>query len=329
MLSWFILGHIGATVFAFSLYNIYLKEYPKRLVLLFWVEIVTYSCFAFIFFVKKYLFEHDVAALEKLMFDFTYTNAPLYFLMALSFVGSLILLHFLLKDFDISLVTPLSQISLLFTTIGYILLGDPFNPLVLLSVCIIFLGALISSLSKIAWPNPFSEFKNLSIPLISWTVVYALLITTTALITYQVIQITPQTEIIQSWLSNSVKVLHSFPFHFYNPFYFNVGVRFFIMFFFILAFFFFDEHSFKDPFTVIKKDFWLIIKISIIYFISAYCYQYAYAMISDKNILGALNKLAIPTILVLSMYLLGEKPTPPKIIGSLVIVGGGLLVLLI
>ena len=324
-----VLACILGTVLTFSFYNIFIKQFPKRMILLFWVEIITYICFASLFLAQKYIFDYDVSAMEDLIYDFTYTNAPFYILMALAFVGSLLFLDYLLKHFEISLITPLSQVSLLFIAAGYLLMGDPLNWIVILSVIIVFVGAIISSFKKFYFPNPLIEFKNLSWKLIKGTLFYSLLLTITAIITYLVTQQTDQTRAIMEWTKHSFKYLHPFPFQFYTPFYFNLGIRFFIMLFFIISFFFVEEKHIKEPFISLKKHFWFILKTGFVYFLSVYTYQHAYMYIADKNVLGAMSKLAIPTILVLSMIHVKEKITAPKVVGSILILLGSSIALMI
>ena len=324
-----VLGTTAATILTFSFYSIFLKLYPKKMILLFWVEIITYLCFAGLFLFYQIVLEHDMSAFEELIYDYTYTNLPMYALMAMCFVGFLLVLNYLLDHFDVSLITPLTQISLLFTVVGYFALGEQFSYIVLASVLVIFLGAILSSLKKFSWPNPFIEFKNISMSLIAFTVIYALLVTATNLVTHQVTRITPQTLSIIHWIKYAIKSFHVFPFRFYNPFFFNLGVRFFIMIFFIITFFITEEKHIKAPFIAIKKDFWFILKTSLCYFIFSYTYYYSYMHISNANILEALNKLTIPTILVMGNLMLGEKITAPRVVGSIVIFLGGVIILFI
>ncbi|MBT3455832.1 EamA family transporter [bacterium] len=320
---------IVVTVVTFALYNIFIKQYSKRLILLFWVEIITYLGFTSIYLFQKVILEKDMTPFEELIYDFTYTNAPFYLLLAICFVGSLLLLDYLLKEFEISLIAPLSQISLLFIAVGNIVLGDPFSPIVMACVFIVFLGALVSSLNKITLPNPFAEFKNISPKLAIGVLQYSSLLTAIAMIAYQVTQITEQTKLIKEWATSIFKPLHAFPFHFYHPFYFNIGIRFFIMICFIFSFYVIEKRKFSEPFVALKEDFWFILKTGLTFFVSVYTYFYAYMNVADKNILGAMNKLAIPTILIFGYYLLNEKIKLPKVLGSALIVGGSLLVLFV
>ena len=310
---------IFLTVITTAFYNIFLKQYKDRLVLLFWVEIFTYIWYLLALFFKKHILGHDTSDTHKMIFDLTYTNLPLYLLMALCFVSSLIFLNHLLKKYEISLVIPLSQISLLIAASGYILLGDPFQPAVLIGICIICFGAFLSSLTRFS----LKDLNKISGKLILDMFLYATLVALTLIITYQTTQQTHQTQMIQQWFADSFKSLHTFHFYFYNPFYFNIGVRFFIMLFFIIAFYVFEKKTFKEPFIGLKKHPWFIIKTSLVYFASLISYYYAYNEMINKNILSGLFKLTIPTILILSILIIKEKAHLPKIIGAIIIVLGG------
>ena len=79
----------------------------------------------------------------------------------------------------------------------------------------------------------------------------------------------------------------------------------------------------------IKKDFWFILKTSLCYFLFSYTYYYSYMYISNANVLEAINKLTIPTILVLGNLMIGEKITAPKIVGSIIIFLGGAIILFV
>ena len=72
-----------------------------------------------------------------------------------------------------------------------------------------------------------------------------------------------------------------------------------------------------------------ILKTSLCYFIFSYTYYYSYMNISNANILEALNKLTIPAILVLGNLMLAEKITAPRVVGSIVIFVGGMVILFI
>ena len=148
------------------------------------------------------------------------------------------------------------------------------------------------------------------------------------LITFLCTHKTATTIGIFSWLTITFKNIYDVPFSFHHPFYYTVGVRFFITVIFLLYLFMYKKYRTEiitHPFTNGKYT----LTVSAIFLMAIVSYQMAYQEIPDKNILVALRKLTIPTILAISYYTLGEKITKPKIIGCVIIVIGGMLSLLI
>jgi hypothetical protein len=71
--------------------------------------------------------QHDISAIHELIFNYTYGDLPLYIIIALSFMSSMIISEKLLDGSDLSLVIPLSRFGILLASAGYIALGDPFE----------------------------------------------------------------------------------------------------------------------------------------------------------------------------------------------------------
>ena len=312
------------SIVTYSTYMVVLKPVKNRMITLFWINCFAYLGYVSIYFVRKLHFEHDVRALEQLLFTVTLSNVPLYILMACFFVGSFVLLSYLMDHFEISLITPVTEISILFTTIGYLLLGNPFSWIVILSVSIIFIGALISGMETFSLTNPFKDLKRIPQKLIIGGTAQAFLESGAMLITFLCTHQTDINKEIFKLLTITFKNIYDVPFSFHQPFYYNVGVRFFIALVFLLYLLFYEKHRAQIVTHLFENGRETII-ISTIFLISIVSYQTAYQDITDKNVLVALRKLTIPTILCISYYLLNEQITRPKLIGCIIIVLGGML----
>lgn len=316
------------SIAAYSLYMVALKPVKERMLTLFWINTFGYLGYIVIYFVRKLHFEHDVRALEQLLFTVTLSNIPLYILMACLFVGSFVLLSYLMDHFEISLITPVTEISILFTTVGYLVLGNPFSWVVLMGVSIIFIGAIISGMKTVSLANPFKDLALIPRMLVIGGGLQALFESGADLITFLCTNQTIVNKEIFSFLNNTFKYVYDVPFSFHQPFYYNVGVRFFITMVFLLYLLVHKKYRteiFTHPFKHGRET----LTISVIFLIAIVAYQTAYQDMPDKNVLTALRKLTIPTILFISYYTLGEKITPPKIIGCVIIVAGGMMSLLV
>lgn len=316
------------SIIAYSTYMVSLKPVKERMLTLFWINTFGYLGYVLIYFVRKLHFEHDVRALEQLLFDVTLSNVPLYILMACFFVGSFVLLSYLMDHFEISLITPVTEISILFSTIGYLILGNPFSWVVLIGVSIIFVGAIISGMKTVSLPNPFKDLTLIPRMLVIGGCLQALFESGADLITFLCTTQTAINKEIFSFLNTTFQYVYDVPFSFHHPFYYNVGVRFFITLIFLLYLLIHKKYR-TEIFTHPFKNGRQTLTISIIFIIAIVSYQNAYQDMPDKNVLTALRKLTIPTILLISYYTLGEKITRPKIIGCIIIVAGGMMSLLV
>lgn len=316
------------SILAYSIYMVALKPVKHRMISLFWINTFGYLGYVVIYFIRKLHFEHDVRALEQLLFTFTLSNVPLYILMACFFVGSFVLLSYLMDHFEISLITPVTEISILFTTVGYLALGNPFSWLVLMSVTVIFIGAIISGMQTVSLANPFKDLAKIPRALVMGGALQAVFESGAMLITFLCTQQTAVTQEIFKILNITFKHICDVPFSFHQPFYYNVGVRFFITLGFLLYLLVHKKYRTEiitHPFENSRET----LTISVIFLISIVAYQTSYQDMPDKNVLVALRKLTIPTILFISYYLLGEKITLPKIIGCTIIVAGGMVSLFV
>ncbi len=117
------IAYLLLSVATYSLYAIGLKPFKERIILFFWVNVFAYVGYLELYFIKDSLLANDLHPFKHLLFDFTLTNIPFYLVMACAWVGSLLILNHLLDHYDVSLVMPVTEISIVFTTIGYIALG--------------------------------------------------------------------------------------------------------------------------------------------------------------------------------------------------------------
>lgn len=315
---------LSATIITYSLYKISLKKFDKdKMLLLFWVNNFAYIGFVALFFFRVYALEHSPHAWHKMLFSFTAINIPLYFLMALSFVASLYILNLLLNKYEVSLIIALTQISLLFTATAYVLLGDPLSWSAIIGITMVFTGAIISSFHKIDWKHPLAPLKKIPKPLLIGATIESALLAIVSIITYICTEETTTTSSIMHFL----KHVHSMPFSFTNPFYFNVGVRFFIVLIFI-GYLWYSKQTWRSSVTLLKENTGFIVVTSLLYFAYAYSYQEAYLLTPNKSVFAALTKFTIPMALLMSVTLLKEPIKLPKIIGAAFIVAGGLVALL-
>lgn len=316
-----------SSIISYAGYMIGLKYSKDRLIVLFWASVSTYIGYLGLLSIRKTFFGHNIRAMEEIIYQFTLTNMPLYILMAISAVTSLALLNYLLDRFDVSLVVPVTETGILFTTIGYIILGEHFSYTTLISVLIVFLGAIISGLDSLPFKKPLQVIKKFPPLLLIGGVLESLCEAGTLIITFICTNTTPVTEKIMVWLTTTFEHIHHIPFNFLHPFYYNLGVRFFIVIIFFMYITLIKKYGLKI-FTDYKNHFWNIITVSICFLIYIVTYHEAFNHIQEKSILEALSKLSIPTILAISYFTLSEKLTPPKLVGCVVILLGGVLILL-
>lgn len=314
------IGLLFASIITFSLFTVLLKVFaPKNLLpFLFWVNVVTYIGFLGIYFYRKYFLQHDLHILEELIFHFSFENAPLYILLSICFVGSYVIFNGLLEKYDVAQVMALSQISILFSFIGFLLMGDSFSLKGCIEVLIVTYGALISGMTTLSF-NPYTLFASQSWDSIRKVFLYA---SFTSIITIITFLLTQQT-VFNEEITGSLR--HIFPFSFYNPFYFNVGTRFYIMITFFIYLWYKGYTNQLIP-VLREKKMGLLIT-SLLFLATSYTFQLAFDLIPNRSLFSALYKFTNPCILLCGILLLKEKTTMPKIIGSLIIVLGGAIAL--
>lgn len=315
--------YISISVITFALYSIFIKKVKSDtpIIFLFWIHTVNYLGFLGVYLFRKFILSHDVFAIEELISQFTFTNSPLYILMGLTFLGTFLIYARLINQYPISQVLPFIQISLLFTMTSYLILGDPFSLPDVIGVFIVCFGAILSALKVLPGLNFFEHLKTIPKGLWIGALCESSLIGLRSFITFLLTQKTA----IDEFVMGSLK--HVFPFSFQDPFYFNVGARFFVMIMF-LGYIYWNKINRSKIVPVLYNNFYSITIIGLFYLISSYTYQDAFRITQDKNVLAALTKLSIPIVLFLSVVFLEEELNAQKIIGSILIVGGGALVLL-
>ena len=315
--------YILVSILSFVWYKVFLKKFSNQtglvMIGLFWINFLAYIFYVLIYLARKFILEHDIMAVEELLHEFTFYNAPLYLITGLSFVGSTIIYARLIQKYEISRVIPFANLSLILTEIGYIILGDQFNSTEFLGITVISLGSLITGLNSLSVTHFIRNLKKIPKDFLWGIAAESILKSITAICTFFLTQRTQVSERVMSSLR------HIFPFEFHNPFYTNLGVRFFIM----LSFFFYIHRHTEYTGKIIPtlhKYWYVLLILSILFLISAYAHNIAYALTPDKTIIAALSKLNAPFILCFAYMILKEKITIPKAIGTALITIGGLII---
>jgi drug/metabolite transporter (DMT)-like permease len=305
-----------------SLYNVLLKRFSQKLLLLFWVSLLSYVGFAIIYLFQSFILEHNPHPIRELIFEYTFEDVPLYLIIAVSFLGSTIISEKLLDGYDLSLVIPISQFGVLLASAGYIALGDPFQWSLALGIAAVCLGTFILSLSATAKPlslSVFAEFKN--IPGNLWALVglQALCFTVSAVVSYLGTKETARTDA----LMDGMRRLHLGPIAFHGAFYFNLGQQLYSISLFLIYILVQEKYRLEifSPLTTSAKYLSLVV---LAYIAAEYAYFIAFMITTDTTILLVLDNLSIPITLLLSFFLLKEQIGHMKIIGSSLIMLGGL-----
>jgi drug/metabolite transporter (DMT)-like permease len=311
-------------VIFYSFYTIGLKSVKDRMVVFFWVNIFAYLGYLGIYAFRQAFIDHRPHPIEALLYDFTLTNIPFYILMACFWVGSLVVLDYLLDNYDVSIAIPVTEVSILFSTIGYILLGQSFSFISLLSITIVFIGAIISAFDKLSLSDPLAPLRRFPKALIFAGILESSLSAGSKMVTFICTHTTSVTEEILGWMNNAFQHIYKLPFSFHNPFYYNVGVRFFIAVVFLIYILGIKKMSTKI-FTILHQQWKHIAGLAILFLGSVTTYHSAFFLLEDKTVLTALSKLSIPLILIIGHILLKEKVTQPKLVGCAIILLGGLI----
>ena len=281
--------------------------------------------FVFEYLFKKLVLEHDKLAFLELA-HITYDDWPLYVIIAFSFLVSIITLEKLFDNYDLSVVYPMSQISIITASAGYMALGDPFRWSLVAGVVILFIGTFITSLSTSENNHSESLFVRLSkVPGLLWGLIFIQVLTHTlsAVVSYLGTKDTANTEYILHGLQH----LHISPLSFYSAFEFNLGNQFFST-IVVISYLLIRKKYRASIFSCLINNFKTILIITIIYLVSMQTYLEAYSITSETTILLALNNFTIPITLVFAYLFLKENIGRTKVIGASLIVLGALVAVL-
>jgi len=314
------------SIVVLSFYNVLLKRFSQKLLLLFWVSLLSYVGFVIIYLFQSFILAHNANAIHELIFEYTFEDVPLYMIIALSFLGSAIISEKLLEGYDLSLVIPISQFGVLLAGAGYIALGDPFQWSFVIGIAVLCLGTFILSLSASGKPlslSVFAEFRR--IPSNLWMLVglQALCFTVSAVVSYLGTKETVRTDA----LMDGMRRLHLGPIAFHGAFYFNLGQQLYSISLFLVYILVRKKYRVEifSPLTTSAKYLFLVV---LAYITAEYAYFIAFMITTDTTILLVLDNLSIPITLLFSYVLLKEQIDQIKIIGSSFIVLGGLIVAL-
>ena len=168
-----------------------------------------------------------------------------------------------------------------------------------------------------------SRLKKIPKTLWVLTIVQALIFTVSSVITYIGTKETVRTDLVMDYLRR----LHIGPVAFHSAFYFNLGQQFFSV--IISAIYILSRKKYRGEIFVpiVKNPKYLTIVVSS-YLIAEYLYFIAFMITKDTTILLALDNLSIPIILLFSFLILQEELNKNKVIGSSLIVLGGVIAVL-
>jgi drug/metabolite transporter (DMT)-like permease len=311
------------SIVTLSLYNVLLKQFSQKLLLLFWVSFFSYFGFVTIYLFQSFILQHDHHAIHELIFAYTFEDIPLYIIIALSFLGSMIISEKLLEGYDLSLVIPISQFGVLLASAGYIALGDPFQWSLLVGIVILCLGTFILPLSATAKRlsvSMFAEFRRIPSSLWLLVVLQALCFTVSAVVSYLGTKETVRTHTLMDALNR----LHLGPIAFHGSFYFNLGQQVYSIAIFLVYILVRKKYR-REIFSPLTTSVKYLLLVVLAYIAAEYAYFSAFTVTSNSTILLVLDNLSIPITLSFSYFLLKEQIDQIKLIGSSLIVLGGLI----
>jgi uncharacterized membrane protein len=229
----------------------------------------------------------------------------------------------LLDGYDLSLVIPISQFGILFANAGYIALGDPFQRSLLIGILILCLGSVVLSISAADEPLSLkmcAEFRYAPGKLWAFVLGEALGFTTSAVVSYLGIKETLHTDDIM----NSLKRLHLSPVAFHSVLFFNVGQQLFSVIIFAI-YILSRTKSRTTMFAPVLTSSKYLAWAALAYILAEYTYFIAFTITHETSILLALGNLSIPITLVFSYFFLKDQISENKLIGTSLIVIGGLI----
>jgi uncharacterized membrane protein len=314
------------SVLLINIYSVAIKQLPDKLLLFFWTNLFGYAGFVGIYFARAFAVGGGATALGDLVFRYTLAQFPLYLLYAAGFVGTMLVFQKLLDGYDLSLVVPLSQFSILFVTLGYLALGVVPRWQEVLGLFILAPGAVVASLPADALSSPaalVARLRAISRPLWGLVVVLAALTTLTALVSYLGTKATAQTQAVADALEGALHV----QVFFLDPFHFALGAQFFSMLLFLAALLARAERR-AALWPTLRRGGGAYVLVTLLSLGANLAFQEAFARAPNPTVLLVIDKMSVPLVLVFSVMILKERMTTPKLAGSGLIVSGGLLVAL-
>ena len=311
-----------ATLFL-SVYFLLLNHISKHILkIYFGIHFLTYASIILLFLFEDVFIRLSSHPLKTIMFDFTYTNFPLYMLSSCCLIGSYSLLEFLTNHYPITQIIALSQLSILFTTIGYHFLGDRMSIASFIAIMIILIGSLITGLTHFSLKEPKSILKQYNKKLIAWCLLTSILIAIPAIITY--ICTAYYDPITQNILHTLTKHTHGIPFAPVIPLYMNIGVQCFNL---VLLLIWILYRSTKPidllNFLVLNKK--IILGLALLHIGYIYCYYSVFDMIENKNIISGIVQLYLPLTMICSTFIYHQKWNKFEIAGMSIIAIGSIL----
>jgi drug/metabolite transporter (DMT)-like permease len=313
---------IGLSTVALSVYSVLVKRFPHKLVLLFLLNLSSYVGFLAIYFVRTAVLQHDTRALYELIFIYTYQDLALYVVIALASLGSMVLSERLLDGYDLSVVVPLSQLGLLLASAGYLALGDPFEWTLPLGFLALSAGAIVVSLAAAPDPSPGGKPGGATWSRARlWTLVLlqGLLFAVVSIVTYTGTKQTTATASVLTTLNR----LHIGPMAYHGAFFFNLGSQ-LVSILAFLAYILARRHHRRQLVPALTTHVGTLAAAVIAYFVTQASYLAAFGLTRDTTILLALDNLSTPVILALSWLTLHETLDRRTLLGSGLIVAGGI-----
>jgi uncharacterized membrane protein len=315
---------IVSSALALSLYLLSIKKYPlNKFSLFFWTHLFTYGFFAGFILLHDFLLEQDhLQALRTFTTDITLTNVPFYCLEALISICSIMIMGRLMSACNMTVVVAFTQINLLFTTAGVVLLGNSTNVQSLIGILIISCGALIAGLKK----DSYNIFKDHDLELFKLGTFSALLQAARIWITYLcTAKMNPTTHGILHTLNQHLQII---PFAPMTPMHFNAGVQLITA----VALFVYVKYWLKEPESIvsgIKNHYTIIVVLSALYTLFIFLYLTSFGMIPNKHSIIGLHKIYVPITAYLGYKLYGTEPSRQTTVGIFIIMLGSIYMIVV
>lgn len=319
----FFLGTVSA--FATAVYLILFKKQKyNSLICILWSYIFLFILLLVCFYVRNFYLGITLSDATLLFKTVITENIPFYVANALSTLVITVLYAYAFTHYPVSQLIPIVQLGMIFVTAGYYFLGTPLSLGILIGIFLISIGAIISGFERFYFPNVLKPFTEISYPtyLVGLTIMCfdslaQIIIFLTTYKDYQTFHI--------QHLFSHMKGLSHFRFAFTSALeYYEGSLPLFILLLFLYLLLV-KRSSLTTMFEVLKKNFSLIIGLTIANFFANYVYLYAYQITTAKSFLLALTQFSIPLTLVLAYLHLHEKITFPQKVGAVLIVLGGIV----